>query len=316
MAILVSELFGKMLALIDELLPNGSYDASKVADYQGRFPKLVDMVQKELLKVGDYYGIHEFSRYPTPNMFGHSVGFDIQEYKANEDLIFECVNDSLGGVKAYYFEADSGDGTAYIEDYTGSWNILATVNLTNTGDGFVAYKGAVTPTVGATKTRIRFSGSYYYRVVNRALFNIPFESGKIPDYQPFVKITLPTAVKSIDSVVAEYPERQYSKDSFYKIEKSANRQYLYIDYYFKGEVRVQYIPIPSIITALTDYISIDDVTANLICYKVASIIMASEQNEYLAGMFLEIYNELKQEASIKQPAGTTEIVDIYGVVIT
>lgn len=304
----VETIFVKALALIDELLPSGVYDPAKVADYKGRTVALVDMCQKELFKAGDYFKIHELAWYPAGNMLGYESGFDITEF-VGHDLTYETPK---AGAKAYYFEADSNGGTAYIEDYTGTWNTLATINLVNTTSGFVPYKGAVTPTGGATKSRIRFSGTNYYKTVNRALFDTSFENGKIPVYQPWVKVALPTDVKRIDQVIIEYPEQKYARDSVYKIEWSGTRQYLYIQYYFKGKIRVQYKPVPTTITATTDTLEIDDITAQLISFYLAENFAAAEQNDYLAGLFKNKYNELKNESFFKQPIGNAEIIDVYG----
>lgn len=311
MGVTVESIFVKSLSLIDELLPTGAYEASKVADYKGRTPSLVDMIQKELYRSGDLYSQYELSRTPILNMLGQSSNFDIQEYKGVE-LTFETMNDSYGGVKSYYFECDGGNGAVYIEDYTSGWNTLAAINLVNTGTGFVAYKGAVTPTTGATKSRIRFAGSYYYRTINRALFNYPFESGKEPVYAPWVKVTLPSTVKSIDKVIVEYETQQYNADDSYKIERSGNTQYLYVDYFFNGKLRVQYKPVPTTITATTDTLQVDDITANVIAYGLAKWFMAAEENQYLAKLFNDKFNELKAESNLKQPSGVVQIKDYYG----
>lgn len=313
MAYTIEQLFTRACSLVDSLKDDGTVDASTTSDYRGRTLTLVDMAQKELIRQGDYYKIYEFSRKPIQSMFGYMSGFDIQQYKANEDLKFEVSNDKYGGVKAYYFEADGSSGTAYIEDYTSQWNTLATINLSNSTIGFVSYKGTVTPTAGATKSRIRFSGSYYYNVVNYALFNYAFQSNKVPIYRPWVPIELPSDLKMIDKVVSEYPPLKYANDTFYKIEFSANIQILYIDYYFEGKIRVQYYPIPTTPTSMSDSILIDDVTAQAISYYLAMNFVATEQNEYLTSLFKDKYEKLKAEASIKQPSGTTSIIDAYGL---
>jgi hypothetical protein len=266
------------------------------------------MAQKELIRQGDNFKTYEVARKPVTNLFGYTSGHDIKEYDGVTSLELEC----SGSAKTYYFESDSNGGTAYIEDYTGTWNTLATVNLVNTTLGFIAYRGSVTPTAGATKSRIRFSGSYYYNVVNYALFSLAFESGKQPIFRPWVPITLPTDVKMIDKVITEYPERQYALDSFYKIEYNGSVQTLYLDYYFEGKVRVQYKPITTVPTAMTDVVSVDDVTATAICYYLAMNFVATEQNEYLTGLFKSQYERAKGEAMFKQPMGTTDIIDFYG----
>lgn len=312
MSYTIEQLFTRACSLVDSLKNDGTVDAGTTADYRGRTLTLVDMAQKELLRQGDYFKQYELSRSPVDSMFGAKAGFDIREYYGNEDLSFEVNNDKYGVVAAYYLEADSNGGTAYIEDFTSAWNTLATINLVNTGLAFVAYSGTVAGTAGATRSRIRFTGTNYYRTINRALFNHSFEAGKIPVYQPFVKVQLPTDLKSIDKVITEYPVMKYGPDSVYKVEWENNRQSLYVDYYFKGKIRVQYKPIPTVPTAFTDTILIDDITAQAVCYYLAMNFVATEQNEYLTGLFRAQYDRLKAEATMKQPQGETLVQDFYG----
>jgi hypothetical protein len=306
MSVTVENILIRALALIDELTTTGTRDTTKTADYAGKTPALVNMYQKELLRTSDLCDIYEVARKPINNELGE--GFTYEEYLATES-IYEANKPAY----AYYFESDSNSGVAYIEDYNGGWNTLATVVMSNTTDGFIAYKGRVPPTAGATKSRIRFTGSYYYRTVNRALFNVPFESGKNPDYGAYVKITLPTDTKYIESVKLEYENKQYSNDDMYKIERNGNLQYLYVAYEFEGKIRVEYKPIPTAITSLTDNLQIDDMTADLIAYKLASTFMLSEQNIDACDRLKNDYDNLKREANRKQPIGATEIVDYYGV---
>jgi len=240
-------------------------------------------------------------------MLGYISGFDIEEYKGI-DLIYQCVNNEYGGVKAYFFEVD-GDSTIYIEDYTNTWNILVTINATPTATGFQAYSGTVTPTSGATMSRIRFTGTYFYRTINRGIFNYPVQTA--PEYMPWVKIDLPNDVKKINKVITEYPQRQYEKDSVYKIEREGNTQSLYINYYYDGKIRTQYKPIPTEITVLDDTIEIDDITAQLIAYELAAYFMAAEQNQFLTSLFRDKYNILKVEITDQEPSTVEEIIDVY-----
>jgi hypothetical protein len=300
-------IYKKALALIDELLPSGAIDIGKTEDYAGKAPMIIDMLQKELMKNGDLYKIYEIACSPIPNMLGNTTGFDIQEFKG-EDLLFECTNDKYGGVKGYHFEIDK-PCTVHIEDYNGTWNTLVTVIASPTVSGFTPYKGIVTPTIGATRSRMRVTGTYYARIINRALFNYPVEVA--PDYMPWIKVDLPTDVKLIDQVITEYPDRQYSKDANHKIEWEGNRQSLYLNYYYIGKVRVQYKPIPTEITSLNDNLQIDDITSQIIAYGLAMYFMAAEQNEFLTQLFRDKFNILKAETFTRQPATIEQITDVY-----
>jgi hypothetical protein len=307
MALTVENVLIRALALIDELTTTGTRDTTKTADYAGKTPALVDMYQKELLMTSDLYESYELARKPVENKLSEQYTYD--DYEA-EELTYECDSAAY----AYYFESDSGSGVAYVEDYvSGAWNTLATITMTNTTDGFNAYKGRVTPTTNATKSRLRFTGMYHYRTVNRALFAVPFEYGKNPDYAPYVKITLPTDARFIDKVILESYRGNYNNDEAYKIERDGVAQYLYINNDFEGKIRVQYRPLPTTITALTDTLQVDDTTANVMAYRLASAFMRSEQNNDAYKSLDNDYKQLKGELRIKQPTGVVGIVDHYGL---
>ena len=307
-------MFKTACSFVDSLTDAGDIDAATTADYRGRTLTLVDACQKELGDVADLFKIYEISASSVESMFGRGANTDVRQFEVYEDLEYECINGERGEVKAYYFEADSGDGTAYIEDYDGSWNTLTTITLDNTTVGFKAYSGSVTGTTGATKSRIRFSGSYHYNVVNVALFDIPFESGKIPVYRAWKPVQLPVDVYKIDTVKTEYAPDVYTNNSAYKIEWEDNRQTLYMDYNFSGIMKVQYRPFTTAPTAFTDAIEVDDLTAQCIAYYLAMNFVGTEQNTDLRNQFRSQYENLKSLRRKEQPETEVPIVDYYGIV--
>lgn len=310
MSYTIEAIFQRACSLVDSLKNDGTVDSSTTADYRARTLTLVDMAQKELIRQADNYKPYELARKPVKNLFGYTSGFDIKQYDGVNSLEIEAI----GSAKTYHFESDSNTGTVYIEDYTNQWNTISTITLSNSTNGFITYKGSITPTTGATKTRFRLSGSFYYKFTNYAFFAENFETGKQPIYRPWTPMELPADCKTIDKVINEYPERQYALDPFYKIEYEGNRQTLYLNYYFEGTVRIQYKPIPIIPTSFTDTIEVDDSIAMAICYFLAMNFVATEQNEYLSSLFRSQYERLKGEAMIKQPLGETAIVNYYGSV--
>lgn len=303
----VNELFNRSLAIYDEISKSGLPDAAKTADYKARTPFLADILQKELLKASNYSKKYEVANSPIPNALGLLTGFDITEFQGT-DLAYECNSK----VTAYYLEVD-GEGTAYIEDFTTQWNILATINLTMPTSGFNTYKGIVTATSGATKSRIRFSGTYYYRTLNRALFSIPLQLERVPVYTPWVKVQLPTVAREIVQIVSEFEDRQYEKDTQFKQEMENNVIQIYMNYYFKGKLRIEYKPVPTTITSVDSVIELDDITATGICYGLCKWFAASEQNEYVEKLCTAKFQELKIDARVRGIASIDNIIDIYGV---
>lgn len=299
------QIFDLCMDLVNKRQANGVINANNTAIYKVRAPGILTLWQNENAKSGDFYNKIVIACKPIPNLFGDMSGFDIQEHGKSypaEDLIFEA----LGQCTAYSFETD-GQGTVYIEDYTDKWNVLATINVPDAVAVFTNYKGIVTPTSGATKSRIRFSGDYYYRTVNRALFSYPMPLDKIPSYAPWIKYEMPDDFKSIDEIVEEYPERQYTRNANYKWE---GRRDLYVNYYYEGKVRVVYKPVPIQITDLSQTLQIDEITSMSGAYFLAAHLQLVEDPDS-ANYFLQRYQELKIENNVKKPASVEQIIDIY-----
>lgn len=296
------QVFEIAMAFADEIDTTGSINPTNTADYRVRTPGILNAIQAELIKIGDMYKTFEITNKPIKSMFGLITGFDYMEFKGQE-----VIKEAAGSAKAYYFEVD-GECTVYVEDYTTQWNTLATITPTAIND-FEAFKGIVTPTPGATKSRIRFTGEYRYLITNYALFDIPLSPTKVPDYRPWIKKELPQDFKSIDQVITEYPERQYSKDNNYKME---GKRDLYINYYYEGNMRVIYRPIPTAITDMTDTLEVDDITARTLLPYALGMELFKDENEALYNHFYRRYNDLKILGMTKQPAIEEKIINVYG----
>ena len=146
MSVTANDVFEITLSLSGDLDDNGQPD--DVTDLEVRTPGILTVLQAEHIKTGDIFSTFEIANMPTTNILGFEAGHDYVEF-LGEDITKEAD----GSVKAYYFEV-SDDAVVYIEDFTGSWNTLATITCSPTSGGYTAYKAKVVPTSGATKSRI------------------------------------------------------------------------------------------------------------------------------------------------------------------
>lgn len=300
------QIYEKAIALIDEInAETGQVNPDTTTDYLARTPYLINLLQTELLPYSKTFAKYEISNTPLDNMLS-VTGFETFEH-TDEDYAFEATS---GGCKAYHFETD-GIGTVYIEDYTTSWNTLVTISATDS-DGFTSYRGLVTPTVGASKTRIRFGGSYFYRMRNIALFSYAFSSAlKIPNYAFWVRADLPSDLSYIEDVIAQ-GDTSYDKDPTWKIEELGNTKELYYCYDFDGVLKVIYKAIPTPITSVDDTLDIDDSTANMMAYGLAEAFVDVEMNDFLQRIFSNKFEEQKSTLMARKPKGLEKIVDFYG----
>jgi len=295
MATTLNQVFQISCGLVDELSDAGLVVTSNVADYIGRTPSIVNALEPELLKIGDVYLTYTVSHKPYVNLLG---GFRTIEYTGTEQTF-----ESAKVAKAYSFYID-GTGTVYVEDSAdgSTWTTLVTVASTVTEK--THYSGVLTPTSGATKTRIRLGGSYYYCLYDPALFEYPFKTA--PDFTAWVPVSMPSTFKSVNQVVSIDPNGRM--DVSYKWE---GKNTLLVDYYFDGNIKIVYRPVPTLLTAMTDSVTIDDVTArSVLPYGLAAqLVMADGMQDM--GLFLQNrYNELKKQMGIK-PATFSETEDVY-----
>lgn len=303
MPITMNSIFNKARALLDEYTEEGVLTPeSDVIDMQTKAIVLADMAQKELYSVGKMEKTFSFNNKPTPNLLGNYSNFEIVDF-VGTDQIYEAV-----GGKAYYFEA-TGAGVAYIEEYNGiAWVTLVTVSMP-VGDDFVAYKGVTGVTDPTYPVRIRFTGSTFYRHTNRALFGYPFTAAQVPDFRPWVKIDMPADFMDISQLIVEYPDRQYAKDSLYKWEPP---NMLYINYFFTGNYRMQYYPIPVTITAITDTLQCSEVIGQAIVYYIAAR-LAPFENPSLVNFFEAKYVEMKLSAGTPKPMSWETVKPVYTI---
>lgn len=282
------------LTLIDEAPVNNTFDVSNTAEYRAKAPYMLNAIQVELLDKSDYFKSHTISRKPITPLLGE---YAVLEHNTS-DLNYDCA----GMVSSYYFEVN-GSCTVYIEDYTTDWNILATINPI--GDTkFTAYSGKVTGTVGATRSRIRFSGSYYYNFTNFALYKENFE-GSVPAYRPYVKQTLPVDYDSLNEIIVDSGD--YERGYDYKFEGKD----FYIPYDFEGNMRIIYRPIPTLITTLDQILDLDaTICRGIVPYGLGAKLMVNE-NTKVASYLQSVYDELKQTLKKTRPSERQKIIDTY-----
>jgi len=278
--------------------------SADLPDFAPSCVRFADMGQKELFKIGRIQKTVEFANSPIKNELGLLTNFDVVEFLGDDEYY---PNEKGVLAKSYYFEADNTHTVVLQELESGSWIDLVTISATVTT--MTSYQANLTPTTVGNLIRMKFTGTTFYRYVNRALYNVSFQTdADVPKYQAWVELSLPSDFKSLDSVVEEYESRQYSESATYKFE---NPNRFYYNYYFKGKLRIVYNPVPTTITAVTDTLEIDDIVAKALAFYVASWISPYENQSMTNPLFMK-YEELKTEASKSEPSTEEGIQDVYG----
>lgn len=307
MPITMDSIFMKARALLDEYTEEGiSIAETDVIDMQKKAILFADMAQKELYALGKMEKTFTWNNKPVPNLLGYISEFNSVDFIGTDQ---SYPPDGIVGAKAYYFES-TGSGTAYIEEYDGmAWNALVTVNMP-IGEDYVAYKGVISPSDASYPVRLRFSGTTFYRHINRALFSYPFTVAQLPDYKPWVPVTMPSDFMDINQVISEFPDRQYNKDSLYKWEEPDT---LYMNYYYDGQYRMVYNPIPATITAITDTLQCNEVIGQAISYYVAARLAFFEGQQANVNFFESKYFEMKTSSAQKKPLSWEQVKPTYTI---
>jgi hypothetical protein len=307
MSTTAQQVFVTAMAIADEMTDTiNVVNASDTASYLARTPGILTVLQAELVKQGDLYSTFEYSHKPLAPLGGIGSGFDYVSYDGTEIIV-----ENIGSAYAYSIDID-GEATVYVEDSSdgSTWNTLATISATDpTSRSYTTYKATLAPSVGATRTRFRFAGTYEYTFTNYALFSQRIKTARLPEYAPWVKVSLPSDLKSVDQIINEYAPQQYNKDGFYKWE---NMRDMYVSYDYEGTIRVNYRPIPALVSAMTDAMQLDDVTCRTLLPYGLCADLFKEENSQIATFCLTKYKELKAVATKAKPANEQVMVDVYG----
>lgn len=306
-----TEIFNMAVAVIDELSDTGAIVDSQIAEYKYRAPYLLDMWQHEMAKTGDLYKTLEVSCYRKNNLLTDVAQFQMVENTGTDQ------DYTAKGVNCFYFEVD-GDCTVTFPGLTGTYvfnggeetafNETITITVPAGTTSFLSCRGIFDSESDVTMT---FGGNYYFRHNNRALSPYKFASAdKVPDFKPWYKVQMPSDFKSRTQIIDEYPSWQYSEANNHRWE--GNNE-LYVLFSYEGLIRIKYVPIPAKITALTQTLEVDEITATSGAYYLATHFAMADQNDSLAQLCRDKFRELKIDSMVRQPLSPSEIKDVYGI---
>ncbi len=311
------KIFNIAISIIDEIDPNGSISDANVKDYKSRAVYLLDAWQKEMIKTSDTFKTFEKSFSRKRNLLG-----DLNQFVAVEHIDQDQIYEAIGGIPyCFYFGVD-GPATVYIEDTNGQpidgtyiydggteTPFNGVINADTNTESFRYYKGLISSTT--SNIRLRFSGDYYYRHTNRALCPYKYASiDKVPEFLPWIKVTMPGDFKSRTQMINEYPMWQYDESNNHRWE---GKNELYVLFSYEGVVRIKYIPVPVEITTLDQELEVDDITAMSGAYYLAEHFFRADMNDTAAEQCRQKFDRLKIDTMIKQPLSPSEIKDVYGL---
>jgi hypothetical protein len=125
--------------------------------------------------------------------------------------------------------------------------------------------------------------------------------------EEYVRITLPSDFHSIDEVKWE---DDYG-NIYPVVYKTEGRSTILVSPITSGDMYITYRPIPTAITALTDSMTVDDVTARTVLpYGLAAELFKDEKDD-LYPVLYQRYQQLKKDMTIR-PAKITDTIDVYG----
>lgn len=281
--VLYSEAKRRVLQIIREYSNAGKIiEPSRNRDYLLSMPDLFNHAMEELATQGlDITKQFDVSINNPVNMLG-LIEWNETKYHDKQDEEFYGT-----GAKAYSFQV-GGTATIYVEEQiNGVWTEKSKIDHVSTaGSGFVTYTG-FTNADSANLVRIKFSGSYYYPFRWVAMFDQTLETPI--KFEPYVPYEMPSDFYKLKSVTSTFPERQFGDYAAYKIEKNRSKTIIYINWYEKGEVRINYYAYPAKLAVdnnnlnINDNVELDISTERMIAliYKVASLLQIDE-NTYIS----------------------------------
>jgi hypothetical protein len=312
------EVFAMAISILDELSDSGTIVDNQIKEYKYRAPYLLDLWQHEMAAHGDLHKTFELSCFRKKNLLGDISQMGIIIENNAESQAYTGV-----GAYCFYLEVDGDCTITFTENgaaLSGTYSFNGGTETAFTGTiaitvpagttSFLPIKGILTATGGNVTMTI--TGSYYFRHNNRALSPYKFATAdKVPDFKPWYKVTMPSDFKSRSQIISEYPNWQYQENSPSIKWEGANE--LWVMFSYEGLIRIKYVPVPVKITALTQTLEVDEITAGSAAYYLAEHFAMADQNSELASRCKEKFRELKIESMIRQPLQPAEIKDIYSI---
>jgi len=305
-AVQLQSLYNELLAMFNNYTDDGDLiSPEENADTEAKFILFANSAQKDLWKYSKTTKQVEITNKPPINQLGLLSNFNIVDFEGETQYYPSEIG--VAEVQGYSVKYD-GDGVfEFEENIAGTWTNLTT--LTNVGITTLTLATGVL-NVSNTNNRVRMvvSGTTHFRHKDRALWKVLYQADKVPEYAAWVKYDLPDDFNSIDEVVEEFPSRQYQESANYRVE---NYRDYYYNFYFDGLIRITYKPIPTTLTSLDDYLTIDDVLAESVMYDAAGKI-GFYKNKDIVNYAEQRRLEGKGEAIQSGPATEESVNNVYG----
>lgn len=240
-----------------------------------RFPEFAQIAQIEIATTAKYIRkVKEISQNPIPNL----MVSPLYQFNIYSHLNRDITDMTAKGAKSYYFEVDNV-ADIYIEEETApnTWTVLDTINHTTPKGIYTTYKGFIAATNVNNNVRIRFSGSYPYNIRNRFLCAYTFPTVEdIPNYQRYVKYTMPDDFYQLEKVVNKGNDMLYQDTVDWQWE---GRNIIAVNYFLVGEIDVFYYayptPVPSNPTDDWEF-DLDEEACQAIPFYVASQVLIDD----------------------------------------
>lgn len=143
-----------------------------------------------------------------------------------------------------------------------------------------------------------------------SLYNIEeYENSDEDSLYKWLKFDLPSSMKAIKDIIFIDGDSQIHTIEW----KKFGNNDIYFYFTKTGTVRMLFVPIPVKITALSQSLEVDDITAISGAYYLAEHFAMADMNDELARRCRNKFNELKADAAEKAPSAPAEIRDIYGI---
>ncbi len=292
----LAEIKTRILMVMNEYSINGEVVAStdeNRMDYDLRMNSLIDMHQRKMatssIKAKKILKSTEFTQYSPENQISGDR-FDITRYEGTT-LYF------AGGQNpdSYSIQVD-GSCTITVEESADAetYATLESTDVTITTFGtFESVCGNISPTTDYY-VRIKVTGTYHFNIRGAALYDVTYPSDDdVPDYEAYRKYTMPTDFYQMRNIILNGQTirgEEYGILTRFGIE---GRNYLYLPWDLRGEIRVYYWAYPTAIdddTIDTVTLDVDDEVIDAIVYGVA-LELVDDDNVTLIQRLQTRYNE-------------------------
>lgn len=324
MALTFGDIRKRTLKILDEYDTDGNISTTqdvtvKIRDFVN--DAMMDLASSTAKINGEYYITHA----PVYNELSRDTSSIETFLPGGSDISVSLLN-----ARSAYFEI-TGPATVVIEEAvsgSSTYTALETITVLSTVTTFTEYRRLITPSLSTNTVRLRFTGSYVFRVRNYILYPYSWPAeADVQSHKPYFEYSLPSDFLELSQVMVKKDTRQYIAYTTFILRP--DKKIAFNRYDSPSEFLIHYWRSPSLFTytgvevtddaqvfgivANTTYRVSDDAALTIPFYAAGNVLLSEGSSGLSNGLTLLNLYETKKSMLITNKIGYTGVVlNVFG----